>query len=293
MNKKRTVRFTKVASACLLSTALLFAPTTSFAATDAPGTLFRDGVEVDLSAQLNDSTYYPQPDKDPYKEPAQYVTVQTKTAPMTATDMIELNTNGTNALKLKNGVLYIDIDGSGLAPMGNPQAQAYKELGFTDDVLDGTEFKQEIRWKRIYNRLQPRSTQHQWTLTETHGVSTANTKEFAYSVGAEVGATLDGVTGKISGNISQKFSTTTTITNQTTNTVTDTFPAKPASYPYDDYRVAIYQKEEVYTVVPGEKLTRAMANLAEKLNTSTANVYPTSFTYTTGELRPIVTLDQP
>lgn len=287
--------FKTVPLACVLSTTLFVGPAFSFAATDIPGKLIHNGAVIQLSNQENTSSYYPQPDKDPYQEPAELLTVQTKTAPITSTDMIGLNVKGTNVLTIKKGVLYTDVDGKGPTPMDDEHAKNYENLGFKKglyNVLEGTQFKQEIQWKRIYNRLQPKSTQNQWSVIETHGVSTAETKEFAYSVGAEVAATLDGVTGKITGNISKKFGTTTTITGQTSHTVTDTFPAKPENYPYDDYRVAVYQKQIVYTVIPGAKLKQAMANLAQSLGTSVENISASSFTYTTDELRPIVTPNQ-
>ncbi|PEL95619.1 hypothetical protein CN602_28200 [Bacillus cereus] len=200
--------------------------------------------------------------------------------------MIVLNTNGTNALIIKDGVIYIDSDGHGLKPITE---EIYKAMGFTKDVLEDTQFQQDIQWNRIYNRLQPKSIQNQWSVTETHGVSKAKTKEFAYSVGAEVGANLNDITGKITSNISKKFSTTTAVTEQVSHTATDLFPAKPKEYLYADYRVAVYQKQEVYTVIPGEKLKKAMTNLAKVLGISVENVSTTSFTYSTDELRPIVT----
>ncbi|TJZ99926.1 hypothetical protein FA950_29475 [Bacillus thuringiensis] len=281
-----------ISLAYVLSTTLFAGSVSSFAATDISRKLIHNDAVIQLSAQENTSSYYPQPDKDPYKEPAELLTVQTKTASITSNDMIGLNTKGTNVLRIKDGVLYIDFNGKGSTPMDAKHASNYEKLGFTKDMLEGTQFKQHIQWKRIYNRLQPKSTQNQWSVTETHGVSTAETKEFAYSVGAEVGATLDGITGKITGNISKKFSTTTTITSQTSHTVTDTFPAKPENYPYNDYRVAVYQKQEAYTIIPGAKLKQAMVNLANALDTSIENVSVASFTYTTDELRPIVTPNQ-
>lgn len=279
---------------CALSTTLFTGPVSSFADTNISGKLLRNGEVIQLSNQENTSSYYPQADKDPMKEPVEFYTGRIKKSPIMDTDAIQIKIAG-QTLILKGGILY-----AGSLNQLSPTGSVYTDFGFnTKDVLSGTEFQQEIRWKRIYNRLQPKSVPHTWSVSETHGVSDANTREFAYSVGVELGgeltsATLGKVAGKITGSISQKFSTTTTITDQTTKTMTDTFPAKGTSYPHNDYRVAVYQKEEIYTIIPGENLKKAIQKLeqAASQNHGTAiKATIASFTYTTDELRPIVTPD--
>ncbi|PHG62758.1 hypothetical protein [Bacillus toyonensis] len=266
-------------------------PTTNTAENISTGKLVKNGQIISLSTAENTSDYYPQPDKDPYKEPVNSLIVQNKEVPVNSVDMIGIKTGSNMGLAIKNGNLYFNTqpDGTKLTPLSQAPAEVqanYKKFGFTSDVLDGTKIKQEIQWKRVYNRLQPKSTQHQWSVAETHGVSTTDSVELAFTVGAEIGATVDDITGKITSSISKKFTTSTTISDLVTKTITDTFPAKPAEYAYNDYRVAIYQKEEVYTVEPGANLKSAMNNLSQAIGKP---VSAPTFTYKTDELRPIVT----
>ncbi|PES09826.1 hypothetical protein CN488_29555, partial [Bacillus anthracis] len=129
------------------------------------------------------------------------------------------------------------------------------------------------------------------------GVTTTKLQEFGYSIGIEIpigGKVLseEMSLGKVSGSISEKFSTSTAITNQKTIVSTDTFPVKTEKYLYNDYRVAIYQKEEVYTVIPGSALQDAMDKLsaiATQNHGKSISVIPQDFIYPTDELRPLVT----
>ncbi|PHG57792.1 hypothetical protein [Bacillus toyonensis] len=253
--------------------------------------LFRNSKMLNLSTAENTSDYYPQPDKDPYREPLGSLIVQKKEISVNYIDMIGIKIGSNMGLAIQNGNLYFNTqpDGTQLTPLNQTPVEVqdnYKKMGFTSNVLDGTKIKQEIKWKRIYNRLQPRSTQHQWSVVETHGVSKTDSVELAYTVGAEIGTTVDDITGKITASISKKFTTSTTISDLVTEAITDTFPAKTEKYVYDDYRVAIYQKEEVYTVEPGGNLQRAMNNLSQAIGKP---VHAPTFTYKTDELRPIVT----
>ncbi|PEQ02864.1 hypothetical protein [Bacillus toyonensis] len=292
-------KIAKIIPIAVLSSSVLFSPGMTFAAEKTDGKLIRNGAVILLSDQANTSSYYPQPNSDPYKEPDLTVTAQTKIVPATNSDFIKIikyvDGNTTGFYGIKNGQFIVEVNVNGKTKTYPVQSEGFQKIAQKQDLLAGTQFKQEIRWKRIYNRLQPKSAPHQWSVSETHGINKANMTELAYSVGAEVGSTLDGITGKITGSISQKFSTTTTITDQATQTITDTFPAKPDNYPYNDYRVAIYQKEEMYTVIPGENLKQALKDIeaVAKANNipcdlSSASTL-TQFDYVTDELRPIVT----
>jgi len=277
---------------CLAGSSLFITPLTSWADSDATGKLIPSGQILSLNP--TDNNYYPQADKDPMKEPIEFHTANIKKALISSTDAIQIKIAG-QTLVLKDGILYAESLNQ-LIPTG----PVYTSFGFnTKDVLIGTEFQQETRWKRIYNRLQPKSVPHTWSINETHGVSNTNAKEFAYSVGVELGgelaqATIGKIAGKITGSISQKFTTTTAITDQTTKIMTDTFPAKANLYPYADYRVAVYQREEIYTIIPGENLKKAIQKLEQAASQNYGAAIKatiTSFIYTTDELRPIVTPD--
>lgn len=292
----------------MLSTPAVISPIPALAAeTTHAEKLYRNGSFIQLPSQSNLSSEYPQADKDPYKEPAMYMTTKTQSKLAKKSDFIKIaqyedkNTNTFGAYGIKNGQFVCNITVNGKSetlPVNNTELN---KIAQRSNLLEGTQFKQEIRWKRIYNRLQPKSTQNQWSVSNTFGTAVANLKEFSWSVGGEIAgemgkSDIGKIGAKISGSISEKFSTTTTVTESTTTTVTDTFPAKPENYPYNDYRVAVYQKEEIYNVLPGANLQKAIKDVEKVMNTissvhanfsNTSNL--TQFSYTTDELRPIVT----
>ncbi|PGA95749.1 hypothetical protein [Bacillus toyonensis] len=292
----------------MLSTPAIISPITAFAAENTNSAkLYRNGSFIQLPSQSNTSSDYPQADKNPYKEPDMYITTNTKTKSAGRSDFIKIaeyedkSTNTSGAYGIKNGQFVCNVTVNGKSETLPVNNEELNKIAQRSDLLTGTQFKQEIRWKRIYNRLQPKSTQNQWSVANTFGITEANTKEFAWSVGGEIAGELGKsdigkIGAKISASISEKFSTTTTVTKSTTTTVTDTFPVKPENYPYNDYRVAVYQKEEIYTVIPGGNLQKAIKDLEKVMNTisgvhanfsNTSNL--TQFIYTTDELRPIVT----
>ncbi|PEZ37191.1 hypothetical protein CN345_11010 [Bacillus thuringiensis] len=247
----------------------------------------------------NTSVYYPQASSNPYIEPAHEIIAETKVAPIKSTDTISIITTSRPksdfTLLLKNGSLYVD-QGAGLQLV---DSEEYTNAGFVNkpSLIEGTTFKRDIRWRLVYNRLQPKSTQNQWAVYTISGVTTTNLKEFGYSIGVEIpigGKMLseDISLGKVAGSISEKFSTSTALTNQKTIMSTNTFPIKTERYPYNDYRIAIYQKEEVYTVIPGPALQDAIDKLsaiATQNHGESISVMPQNFIYPTEELRPLVT----
>ncbi|MHA2896259.1 hypothetical protein [Bacillus cereus] len=260
----------------MISTGIV-APTVSFAAANDNSKIIKNGQVVQLDDTQNTPDYYPQPNNNPYVEPDQSVLTQTKYSDAKSTDFIKIVSmmNGTSGIGIKNNRLV----GFGVMhPSGDTSVPS--------DVLQGTKFKEETVWDRVYNRLEPRSVQNTWSISEMHGVTTTSYQEFGFSLGLDWTPIKDVL--KLSGAVTGKFGSSIAITDQITETKSDMFPAKPASYPYNDYRVAVYQKTMRYSVVPGQKLKDYMKN---KLNITSDELDIT--VYRTDELRPIVTPDNP
>ncbi len=260
----------------MISTGIV-APTVSFAAANDNSKIIKNGQVVQLDDTQNTPDYYPQPNNNPYVEPDQSILTQTKYSDAKSTDFIKIVSmiNGTSGVGIKNNRLV----GFGVMhPSGDTSVPS--------DVLQGTKFKEETVWDRVYNRLEPRSVQNTWSISEMHGVTKTSYQEFGFSLGLDWTPIKDVL--KLSGAVTGKFGSSIAITDQITETKSDMFPAKPASYPYNDYRVAVYQKTMRYSVVPGQKLKDYMKN---KLNITSDELDIT--VYRTDELRPIVTPDNP
>lgn len=260
----------------MISTGIV-APTVSFAAANDNSKIIKNGQVVQLDDTQNTPDYYPQPNNNPYVEPDQSVLTQTKYSDAKSTDFIKIVSmmNGTSGVGIKNNRLV----GFGVMhPSGDTSVPS--------DVLQGTKFKEETVWDRVYNRLEPRSVQNTWSISEMHGVTKTSYQEFGFSLGLDWTPIKDVL--KLSGAVTGKFGSSIAVTDQITETKSDMFPAKPASYPYNDYRVAVYQKTMRYSVVPGQKLKDYMKN---KLNITSDELDIT--VYRTDELRPIVTPDNP
>ncbi len=256
----------------MISTGVM-APGISFAATNDNAKIIKNGQVVQLDTAQNTPDYYPQPNNDPYVEPPQSILVQTKYSDAKSTDFIKITT-----AHIAGAEIYMGIQNNHMVSSSG----SVHESPLPDNVIEGTKIKEETIWERVYNRLEPRTVQNTWSLSETHGLANTNSREFGFSLGFDFIPVKDFL--KFSGAINAKFGTSVTVTDQKTETKSDMFPAKPASYPYNDYRVAVYQKTLKYTIIPGQKLKDVFPNLPDEINESV---------YQDDELRPIVTPDNP
>ncbi len=254
------------------------AKTDTSASTDNNAKIMRNGKMLRLNSTENTADYYPQPDKDPYVVPAQTVKTQTKYKDAQESDFIKLADATLNG-KVVGG---IGIQNNKTVTYGDVPGKIVGSL--PPNVIEGTQFKEETIWELRHNQLEPKSLPHIWSVAEMHGIAETNYQEFGFSLGLDWSPIKDVL--KISGEASAKFGSSTTITDQNTETKTDQFPAKPATYPYNDYRVAVYQKTVRYSIIPGQKLKDAFKDLylSDEINVTV---------YKADELRPIVTPDNP
>jgi hypothetical protein len=112
--------------------------------------------------------------------------------------------NGTSGIGIKNNRLV----GFGVMhPSGDTSVPS--------DVLQGTKFKEETVWDRVYNRLEPRSVQNTWSISEMHGVTTTSYQEFGFSLGLDWTPIKDVL--KLSGAVTGKFGSSIAITDQITD----------------------------------------------------------------------------
>lgn len=257
------------------------APTVSLAAADDNAKLIKNGRLLQLNTTENTPDYYPQPNNDPYVEPASSIVTQTKYADVKNSDFVKIVEIGT----IGGGVplLGVGIQNNQLVSYGGSNANFPAP---PSGVMEGSQFKEEVVWERVYNRLEPRNVENTWSITETHGVAKTNYQELGFSLGLDWTPIKDVL--KFTSAITGKFGSSITITDQTTETKSDKFPAKPAAYPYNDYRVAVYQKTVRYSLIPGQKLKDTIKDwLGTAPNEMNVTVYKDD------ELRPIVTPDNP
>ncbi|HDR4886315.1 TPA: hypothetical protein QCR18_005679 [Bacillus cereus] len=257
---------------------------TSFSA-DINAKIIRNGKISQLNTTENTSDYYPQPNKNPYVDPAQSIVTQTKYADVKDSDFINLVDLGTFGGVLPLGGVGIQ-NNEIITYNSSKKIQNLKSL--PSNVMEGTKFKEEIVWELKHNQLEPKTLPHTWSIAEIHGVAKTNYQELGFSLGLDWSPIKDIL--KLSGAVTGKFGSSTTITDQITETKTDQFPAKPDTYPYNDYRVAVYQKTVRYSVVPGQKLKDALKDVFGS-NPSSDEINVT--VYKADELRPIVTPDNP
>ncbi|OLR27646.1 hypothetical protein [Bacillus cereus] len=260
----------------MISTGVM-APGISFAATNDNAKIIKNGQVIQLNDTENTPDYYPQPNNNPYVEPDQSVLTQTKYSDAKSTDFIKV-------LSSKDGYSGIGIKNNRLVGFGVMSPSG--DTSVPSDVLQGTQFKEETVWDRLYNRLEPRTVQNTWSVSEMHGITKTSYQEFGFSLGLDWTPIKD--VFELSGAVTGKFGSSIAITDQKTETKSDMFPAKPATYPYNDYRVAVYQKTMRYSVIPGQKLKDYLQN---KLHMTSDELDVT--VYRTDELRPIVTPDNP
>lgn len=133
------------------------------------------------------------------------------------------------------------------------------------------------------SNLLDRSASYQYRTSETTGISNEESKNFAFTIGASYSGTVGGgvlpasATATYSASLEASFGTRTTITSEKSIDETFGFEKAMSSYQYPNYRTAVYQLKSTYKFIPGPTLEKFLAKQGRTLPTD-------QFTYNEEEL---------
>ncbi|MED3329087.1 hypothetical protein P4409_18650 [Bacillus thuringiensis] len=151
------------------------------------------------------------------------------------------------------------------------------------NLLKGSKLIRTSTFKLSKSNILDRSASYQYRTTETTGISEEESKNFAFTIGASYSATAGGgvlpasATATYSASLEGSFGTRTTITSEKAIDETFSFEKAMSSYQYSNYRTAVYQLHSTYTFVPGPNLEEYLKNSGETLPAK-------QFTYNEDEL---------
>ncbi|PEP89081.1 hypothetical protein [Bacillus toyonensis] len=247
------------------------------------GYLFKNGVQTPIykggvqtrAAQLNEAPYpeLPSNPNDPYPEKGSVAsengnvgsTLYFSTFEGTANVYIEKVSDSQINIGCYNPNTLERSTTTSLTKGQNDQMD--KRFQIYQSFFNGTTVKRETAFEKIASALQNKTDGYQFSQGVSSGLSKTDAIGFSFTMGWKWSITAGGgavvpasMTEEFSASLTSTYTHTIAVTSQTTNTQTITHPKPADTYKHDKYRAVVYQLNSIYTIVPGDELSKVLTS---------------------------------